>query len=155
MTSEILTRMDAIRDLCRRHRVASLYAFGSWAAEALEWARNERDELAQRTSDLDLAVTPETDFAFSARERVRLSTDLKRLFNASRVDLVMLWEADAFLAVDVIRGELLYCADPDEQARDELYILGRAADAATLRRKSLVDIRGDLLDAGDDTRPHR
>ena len=147
--------MDAIRDLCRRHRVASLYAFGSWAAEALEWARNERDELAQRTSDLDLAVTPETDFAFSARERVRLSTDLERLFNASRVDLVMLWEADAFLAVDVIRGELLYCADPDEQARDELYILGRAADAATLRRKSLIDIRGNLLDAGDDTRPHR
>ena len=140
MTSEILTRMDAIRDLCRRHRVASLYAFGSRAAEALEWTKDERERFDERPSDLDLAVTPVVGAEFDARDRVRLGIDLESLFEVPQVDLVILWEAEAFLAVEVVRGELLYCDDPDCQAREELYILRRAGDRAFFDEKRLEGI---------------
>jgi hypothetical protein len=51
------------------------------------------------------------------------------------VDLVVLPEADPFLALDVIRGELLTCADADAQAEDELYVLRRAGDLARFARE--------------------
>jgi len=51
------------------------------------------------------------------------------------VDLVVLSEADPFLALDVIRGELLWCVDPDVQAEDELYILRRAGGLAPYARE--------------------
>jgi hypothetical protein len=52
---------------------------------------------------------------------VRLANELEDLFEVSRVDLVMLPEADSFMALDIIRGEVLYCTDADEQAEYELY----------------------------------
>jgi uncharacterized protein len=57
------------------------------------------------------------------------------LFGAARVDLVVLPEADAFLALDVIRGELIYCRDFDQQAEDELYILRKAGDLAYFEKE--------------------
>lgn len=51
------------------------------------------------------------------------------------MDLVILPEADPFLALDVIRGELLYCADRDAQAEQELQVLRRAADLAPYARE--------------------
>jgi len=57
-----------------------------------------------------------------------------------RVDLVVLPEAPPFLAVEIIRGELLFSEDLGKQAEDELYILRRAADLApfALERQRLV-----------------
>ena len=40
----------------------------------------------------------------------------------------------AFLALDVIRGELLFCDDSHAQAEYELYVLGRAGDLAPHER---------------------
>ena len=51
-----------------------------------------------------------------------------------RVDVVALPDADAFLAVDIVRGELIYCADDHAQAEYELYVLGRAGDLEPYRR---------------------
>ena len=53
---------------------------------------------------------------------------MEDLFDVERVDLVLLPEADPFLALDIIRGELLYTRDPNQQARYELYVLRRAGD---------------------------
>ena len=53
---------------------------------------------------------------------------LEVLFSVSRVDLVDLRQAEAFLALDVVRGELLVDRAPDDTARYELYVLRRAAD---------------------------
>ncbi len=88
----------------------------------------------------DLAITLERETELSARERVRLTIDLERFFNVPRVDLVLLWDADAFLAVDVIRGDLLYCNDPDQQSLDELYVLRRAGDLAYFEEQRLSGI---------------
>ena len=134
------SRLDALGNLCRQHRVTSLYSFGSRAAEATEWVRGEREEFDETASDLDLAITLEPETELSARERVRLTIDLEHLFKVQRVDLVILWEADAFLAVDVIRGDLLYCDDPDQQSLDELYVLRRAGDLAYFEEQRLSGI---------------
>jgi len=51
-------------------------------------------------------------------------------------------EADPFLALEVIRGELLYAEDLDRQARDELYVLRRAGDLLPFKRQRLRLILG-------------
>jgi len=61
---------------------------------------------------------------------LELLAELEDLLDARRVDLVVLPEAGVFLAIEFMRGELLFCADPDAQAEDELYFLRRAGDLA-------------------------
>lgn len=71
------------------------------------------------TSDVDIGVRPSLGHRLTDRDRVRLAIALEDLFDVSRIDLVVLPEADPFLALNVIRGELLYCTDPDAQAEYE------------------------------------
>jgi hypothetical protein len=73
---------------------------------------------------------------------VRLTIDLEDLFGADRVDLVILPEASAFLALEAIQGELLYCEDEDDQAEYELYVLRRAGDLAPFERERREMILG-------------
>jgi hypothetical protein len=56
--------------------------------------------------------------------------ELEELFDVPRVDLVVLSEVGTLLALNVIRGELLYCCDRHAQAEYELYIMRKAADLA-------------------------
>jgi predicted nucleotidyltransferase len=127
-------------DLCRRYGVASLYAFGSRASEVRELLRNEREEPESTSSDLDIAVMPGAGVDFGARARVRLSTEIEDLLRVPRVDLVVLSEANPFLAADAVRGELLYCDDPDRQAHEELYVLRRAGDLAHFEEERMAGI---------------
>ena len=41
---------------------------------------------------------------------------------------------DSYLALEIIRGELIYTDDPDRQARYELYVLRRAADLLPFKK---------------------
>jgi hypothetical protein len=66
---------------------------------------------------------------------VNLADELERCLNVPRVDVVLLPTANPFLALDVIRGELLYCADSDAQAEYEIYVLRRAGDLAPFQRR--------------------
>ena len=127
-------------DLCRRYGVASLYAFGSRASVVRELLRNEREEPESTSSDLDIAVMPGAGVDFGARARVRLSTEIEDLLRVPRVDLVVLSEANPFLAADAVRGELLYCDDPDRQAHEELYVLRRAGDLAHFEEERMAGI---------------
>ena len=54
--------------------------------------------------------------------------DLEELFELPRADLVVLNDVDPFIALEAVRGELLFCADLDQQAEEELFILRRAGD---------------------------
>ena len=83
-------------------------------------------------------IFPVSRLGPSVQDRVRLSIELEDLLGVNRVDLVVLPEADPFLALDIIRGELLYCEDEDAQAEDELYVLRRAGDLAPLERERLA-----------------
>jgi hypothetical protein len=70
-----------------------------------------------------------------ARDRVDLTLALEELFGISRVDLVVLSEAGAFLALAAISGELIYCANATDQAEYELYVLRCAGDLLPLERE--------------------
>jgi len=129
-----------LADICRRYGIASLYSFGSRASEVRELLDHEREELEHTPSDLDIAVMPGDSVDFGARERVRLIAEIEDLMKAPRVDLVVLSEASAFLAADAIRGELLYCDDPDRQAHEELYILRRAGDLVYFEEERMAGI---------------
>jgi hypothetical protein len=56
------------------------------------------------------------------------------------VDLVVLSEASAFLALEVIQGEILYEVDPDRTAEYELYVMRRAGDLALFERERVEQI---------------
>lgn len=119
-----------------RFGVRDVYVFGSRAPEI--YARMQGDVPADRRlpqSDVDIAVQPRSGHTLNARDRVRLTIELEDLLDAPRVDLVVLSEARPFLALDVIRGELLHTSDPLAQAEHELYILRRAADLAPFQRE--------------------
>ncbi len=68
--------------------------------------------------------------------------ELEDLFNISRIDLVDLSEAKTFLALDIIKNELLYCDDQDEQPEFELSILRKAGDLLYFEKERYKMILG-------------
>ncbi len=102
----------------------------------------ERRSLAPGSSDLDLGARAAALGVLSARDKAALSVALEELFGAPRVDLVMLGEADPFLAANIIRGERLYCEDEYATDEYELYILRRAGDLAPLEHERLSLLEG-------------
>lgn len=102
-------------------RVRAVYVFGSQA-----------EGTARPDSDVDLAVLFGEPASLADRVRLeyRLAEALER-----EVDLVDLGSCDAFLALEVIRGERLHCADGLACDEFELYVLRRAADLAHFERE--------------------
>jgi predicted nucleotidyltransferase len=119
---------------CRRFGVDVLYVFGSRAAEVSALVQ-AGGALAPSASDVDIGALPEPSRPSDATDRVRLTIALEDLLGVHRVDLVILPEADPFLALDVVSGELLYCGDAVRQAEYELYALRRAGDLAPFERE--------------------
>jgi predicted nucleotidyltransferase len=126
---------EGLKTIAARYNLGALYAFGSRAREIANPTTGEAASSSLSGSDLDIGVEPATNAHLTARDRVRIAGDLEDLFGVGRVDLVVLPEADPFLALDVIRGELLYCTDRDAQAEQELQVLRRAADLAPYARE--------------------
>lgn len=131
---------EKLKEICLRHRVADLYVFGSRAEEihamldspGLSPARPEPGP----EPDVDIGILPQRpEQKWGAEKKVRLAMELEDLFGVGRVDLVLLPEADAFLALDIIRGELLFTKDPDRQARHELFVLRRAGDLMPFQKE--------------------
>ncbi len=121
---------DSLRDLAAQHQLADLYVFGSRAAEIAALVRGEPTPLPRPEADVDVGIQPRRGTRLNGYEKVRIAVELEEVLNVGRVDLVVLSEATPFLAVEIIRGELLFSEDLGKQAEDELYILRRAADLA-------------------------
>jgi predicted nucleotidyltransferase len=132
MKSALEAQIEAIGE---RYGIVALYAFGSRASEVAGLIHGQLGIREHPSADLDIGVQPKAGKRMNAQEKVRLANELEDLFEVSRVDLVILPEADPFLALDIIRGELLYCADDDLQAEYELYVLRRAGDLAHYARE--------------------
>jgi allophanate hydrolase subunit 2 len=126
------TRLAA---LCRAHGIQLLFAFGSRAREAQELIGGRRGALADAGADLDIGAKPSGPLGI--KEKAVIALELEELFAVARVDMVVLPEADPFLAANVIRGERLYTADEHAADEYELYILRRAGDLAPLERERL------------------
>jgi hypothetical protein len=128
---------ESLRDLARQYNLVALYAFGSRAEEVAARAAGKIAESAYPSSDADIGVLPVRGHHLSARDKVRLVIALEDALDVKRVDLVILPEASPYLALDVVRGELLYTMDPDAEAEYELYVLRRAGDLAPFERERL------------------
>ena len=147
----------ALLDLSRRYNLVALYAFGSRAREIAarlagdaarltgDAARMPGDEAndAASGSDVDIGVLPPSGTKLSVGARVEVSRALEDLFDVHRVDLVVLPEADPFLAANVIRGERLCTLDAYTADEYDLYVLRRAGDLAPLERERIALILGE------------
>jgi hypothetical protein len=135
-------RLGRISAFCVRNRIESLHAFGSRAREIADWVEGKRPALARSSADIDIGALPAQGTRLSIREKSSIAIELEEIFQAGRVDLVILPEADSFLAANVIRGERLYCRDTHAADEYELYALRRAADLAPFERERLALIEG-------------
>ncbi len=127
-----------LADFCRAHSIEILYAFGSRARAALDSLDDVRSGFESAGSDLDIGAKVSVDSRVDVREKAVIAVGLEDLFGVSRVDLVLLHEADPFLAANVIRGERLYSVDAHAADEYELYVLRRAGDCAPLERERLA-----------------
>jgi predicted nucleotidyltransferase len=133
-----MTRADdpagAVARIAQHYGLADISVFGSRAAEFTSGP----DRPAPRgkgDADVDIAVRPAGSRQLTPEDRVELTLALERALAVSRVDLVVLQDAGAFLALAAIRGNLLFCADAVDQAQYELYVLRRAGDLAPFERE--------------------
>lgn len=126
-------RKQALADLCLQYNIEILYAFGSRGKEVKEWLDEKLSGLPAGPSDVDIGVKPVQGVTFSVHDKVRLAQSLEDLLGVTRVDLVSFWDADPFLAANIIRGERLFSRDEIQADEYDLYILRRAGDLAPFR----------------------
>ena len=124
-----------LKDIAIRHNISSIYAFGSRSKEIAALIKGEPFIVNYPISDVDIGVQPVHGYRHKTKEKVCLTLDLENLFQAHRIDLVVLTEASAFLALDIIKGELIFCTNYDDQAEQELYFLRMAGDLAYFERQ--------------------
>ena len=136
-------RRESLRQICSTFGVDILYVFGSQAKRAMEWIDEQMDCFPYRDSDVDVGVKGFPGKSWSVVEKVKLSIALEDLFNCERVDLVVLSEADPFLAAEIIRGERLFAHDERIADEYDLYILRRAGDLVPLERERMSLILGE------------
>ncbi len=135
-------RIPELAQLCQQHGVIALYVFGSRAQEARQWLSGQLQNLTGQ-SDVDVGIRITPGPIWSVKEKVRFALALENLMECTRVDLVILQEADPFLAVEIIRGERLFDRDEYEADEYDLYILRRAGDLMPLERERQALILGE------------
>jgi hypothetical protein len=131
-------RLAALAALCHAHRCAALYLFGSQAARVLRWLQGEEIPLRIDGGDIDVGLLPRSGCRFSVKEKVLLTVALEDFFGHAPVDLVLLPEADPFLASNIVRGERVYAADEAGADEYDLYVLRRAGDLAPLEYERMA-----------------
>ncbi len=137
-------RFKFLRTIAKQFSIEAIYAFGSMAKDALRWISGEKEEISfDLHSDLDIGVKPRPGRKLSVDQKVELTLALEDFFSAPRVDLVIIPEADPFLAANIIRGERLYAEDEYLADEYDLYILRRAGDCAPLERERIALILGE------------
>jgi hypothetical protein len=92
---------------------------------------------------VDIGVKPHPGFRLKPLEKVDIAQGIEDALGVPKVDLIVLPEADPFLAANIIRGERLYCTDTYLADEYELYILRRAGDLIPLERERIALIMGD------------
>ncbi len=131
---------NQLRELADKYNIQIIYAFGSRAKEALDLVEGRVDSLSPNASDLDIGIKPEKKL--SVEEKVEIALALEDIFNVSRVDLVVIPEVRVFLALEIVKGELLYAKDAVYEAEYQLYIMRRAAELIPYERMKQKMILG-------------
>lgn len=130
-------RVAQLRELSERAGIAIVYAFGSRGRQVLAWAGGELAALPDSQSDVDIGVKALPGVTWSLDDKVAITYALCDWLDVAWVDLVVLEEADPFLAANIIRGERLYADDEYLADEYDLYVLRRAGDLIPLERERL------------------
>jgi len=131
-------KIDLLNKLAEKFDLDIIYAFGSHARDVLNCLKNEDTEIIlSPLSDVDIGVKYRVGKDPNIKQKILLGTELENLFNVGRVDLVIISEADPFVAVNIIRGERIYCRDKYMADEYDLYILRRAGDLIPLERERI------------------
>ena len=139
-------RKETLKQIAEAFDIDIVYAFGSHAKDVVRWMDMELVELKVTSfSDVDIGVKPPFRKKLSAREKVELIIALEDLLSVNRVDLVVIPEADPFLAANIIRGERLFTRNEYEADEYDLYILRRAGDLAPFEKQRISLILGEDL----------
>ena len=109
-----------------------MYLFGSRSLEMLHFLREGITLSSQADHDVDIGILPGSPMP--VKQKAKLALELESLLNVARVDLCLLNEVDAFVAVNIIRGERIFAEDSYQADEYELYVLRRAGDLADLER---------------------
>lgn len=131
--------MDSLQtglaQICAAHGIKILYLFGSRGLEFYQYLHGAGSPPSPGESDLDIGVLPASPL--SIQQKVELALQLEDLFHVPRIDLVVLTEADPFLAANIIRGERAYVQSEYEADEYDLYVLRRAGDLAFHERQRM------------------
>ena len=130
-------RKEAISNICKEFETEILYIFGSRSKEVADFLDEKGATLTPGSSDVDVGVKLSPAKRLSVKEKALLAVLLEDLLGVNRVDLVILTDADPFLAADVIRGERVFARDEDEANEYELFVLRRAGDLIPLEKERL------------------
>jgi len=131
---------NQLRELADKYSIQIIYAFGSRAKEALDLVEGTVDSLSPEASDLDIGIKPKRKL--TVEEKVEIALAFEDIFNVSRVDLVVIPEAPTFLALEIVKGELLYAKDSTYEAEYQLYIMRSAAELIPYERMKQKMILG-------------
>jgi len=131
---------DQLKILAEKYNLQIIYAFGSRAKEALDLVEGKTKSFVKGPSDLDIGIKPEKKLR--VEEKVEIALVLEDIFQVPRVDLVVLPEAPVFLALEIVKGELLYARDAVYEAEYQLYIMRRAAELIPYERMKQKMILG-------------
>lgn len=127
---------EDIRSLAERAGVEIVYVFGSRAREVLAGVNGNAGSLPPNASDIDIGVLLPGG-SWNVREKVQFAQALEDVFGVERVDLVVLNEADPFLAAEIIRGERLFERDRRRVDEYELFVLRRVGDLAPFEQERI------------------
>lgn len=131
--SQMNKRQIKLAEICQCYQIQILYAFGSRSKQLSRWLDGKLEILPSSNNDGDIGVKPSKPL--SVQQKVLLSQALEDFFGLPRIDLVVLPEADPFLAANVIRGKRLFAEDVYLADEYDLYILRRAGDLIPLERE--------------------
>ncbi len=129
------TRQHKLKRLCKKHKLTALYVFGSRAREALDLINEVIHTLPKDERDIDIGILASSTLGI--QQKVDFAAEAEDIFDAGRVDLVVLNGADPFLAANIIRGERLYALDENQADEYELFVLRRAGDLAFFERERI------------------
>jgi predicted nucleotidyltransferase len=117
---------DEIAGLARKYQLQIIYAFGSRAKEIYGRVEGRRQRSSRLKSDLDIGIKPQR--RLTVKEKVEIALFFEDLFDVPKVDVVVILDAPALLAYEIVSGELLYAKDENFEAEYLLYIMRRAGD---------------------------
>jgi len=126
-----------IAKLAEKYHLTAIYAFGSRCLDVVAMLEGTKTSAGDSASDIDIGVLLPHGTRMDIKEKVRITAELEDLLRVERVDLLVLQEADPFLAANIIRGEKIYCNNEDIVDEYELYVLRRAGDLIPLEEERI------------------